>query len=127
MATKQATLLNKAVYHGEEGNLSKAGFSYTFASDASGTVIEGRRIPAGVRITGYEYVNAALGASTTLTIKVGDTTIGTTIATATAGAAYVPTTETLITSDALLTLTVGGATATGAATVRLVYEYVGTL
>ena len=79
MATKQATLLNKPVYHGEEGNQSKVGFNYTFAATASGDVIEGRRIPAGCRITGYEYVNAALGTSVTMTLKVGDTTIGTAI------------------------------------------------
>lgn len=127
MATKQSTLLNKPVYHGDSGNQSKVGFNHTFASDASGTVIEGRRIPAGTRVTGYEYVNAALGASVTLTLKVGDTTIGTAIAAATAGGAYVPVANVDVAADALMTLTVGGATATGAVTVRLVYEYVGTM
>lgn len=127
MATKKSTLLNKPVYHGEEGNQSKVGFNYTFAADASGTIIEGRRIPAGCRITGYEYVNAALGTSVTMTLKVGDTTIGKAIACATAGQAYVPVANVDITADSVFTVTVGGAAATGALTVRLIYEYVGTL
>ena len=127
MATKQASLLYKPVYHGEEGNLSKVGGSYTFAADASGTIIQLRKLPIGTKITGVEYVNAALGASVTLDIAVGATTLVSALACATAGYGYRPVADALLAADSFLTVTVGGASATGAVTVRVMYEYVGNL
>ena len=50
MATKKSTLLNKRVYQGEDGNVSKEGFSFTFAGDAAATVVQGLKFPAGTRL-----------------------------------------------------------------------------
>ena len=127
MATKQASMLYKPVYHGEEGNQSKAGGDYTFAADASGTIIQLRKLPLGTKITGVEYVNAALGTSVTLNIAVGATTLISALACASAGNGYRPVTDVTLTADSFLTLTVGGAAATGAVTVRVIYEFVGNL
>ena len=73
MATKNSTLLNKRVYQGEDGNVSKEGFSYTLASAQIGDVINGLKFPAGTKATGVEYINAALGTNVTLDVKLGST------------------------------------------------------
>jgi len=127
MATKQASMFFKPVYHGEAGNCSKVGGAYTFAADASGTVIQLRRLPIGAKVTGVEYVNAALGTSVTMTISVGATALISALAMATAGNGYRPVTDLVLDADQDLTLTVGGAAATGALTVRVHYEYEGNL
>ncbi len=128
MATKQASSLNKRVYQGEDGNLSKEGFVYTFAADAVGTEIQGLRLPAGLRITGVEYVNAALGASVTFDVKVGSTTLVAGISASAANSGYKPIEHVDTTVDnTILSVVVGGAAATGKLTVRIHYTAIGTL
>ena len=127
MATKKSTLLNKPVYQGEDGNVSKEGFSFTFAGDAAATVVQGLKFPAGTKATAVEYINAALGASVTLDVKLGDTTLVSALSCAAAGKGYIPVADTLITADSIFSLVVGGAAATGAVTFRLVYESLGNL
>lgn len=127
MATKNSTLLNKRVYQGEDGNVSKEGFSFTFAGDAAATVVQGLKFPAGTKATAIEYINAALGTSVTLDVKLGDTTLVSALSCAAAGKGYIPVADTLITADSIFSLVVGGAAATGAVTFRLVYESTGTL
>ena len=127
MATKKSTLLNKPVYQGEDGNVSKEGFSFTFAGDAAATVVQGLKFPAGTKATAIEYINAALGTSVTLDVKLGDTTLVSALSCAAAGKGYIPVADTLITADSIFSLVVGGAAATGAVTFRLVYESTGTL
>ena len=78
-------------------------------------------------MTGVEYVNAALGTSVTMTISVGATALISALAMATAGNGYRPVTDLVLDADQDLTLTVGGAAATGALTVRVHYEYEGNL
>lgn len=127
MATIKATTLNKPVYQGEDGNVSKEGFSYTFAAQAIGTIVQGLKFPAGTKVTGVEYINAALGTSATLDVKLGDTTLVSGLSVAAAGKGYTPVDDTLINSDSIMSLVVGGAAPTGKVTFRLVYESIGTL
>lgn len=127
MATKKSTLLNKRVYQGEGGNVSKEGFNYTLASAQIGDVINGLKFPAGTKATGVEYINAALGTGVTLDVKLGSTTLVSALSCAAAGKGYIPVNDTLITADSIFSLVVGGAAATGAVTFRLVYESIGTL
>lgn len=127
MATKKSTLLNKPVYQGEDGNVSKEGFSYTLASAQIGDVINGLKFPAGTKATGVEYINAALGTGVTLDVKLGSTTLVSALSCAAAGKGYIPVNDTLITADSIFSLVVGGAAATGAVIFRLVYESIGTL
>lgn len=127
MTTKKAGFLNKPVYQGEGGNVSKAGFDYTFASAQIGDVIQGRKFPAGMKATGVEYINAALGTSVTLDVKLGDTTLVSGLSCAAAGKGYIPVSSNTLTADSVFSLVVGGAAANGAVTFRLVYEAVGVL
>ena len=127
MATKNSTLLNKRVYQGEDGNVSKEGFNYTLASAQIGDVINGLKFPAGTKATGVEYINAALGTGVTLDVKLGSTTLVSALSCAAAGKGYIPVADTLITTDSIFSLVIGGAAATGAVTFRLVYESIGTL
>lgn len=127
MATKNSTLLNKRVYQGEDGNVSKEGFSFTFAGDAAATVVQGLKFPAGTKATGVEYINAALGTSVTLDVKLGSTTLVSGLPCAAAGKGYIPVADVLTADNALFSLVVGGGAATGAVTFRLVYESLGNL
>lgn len=127
MATKKSTLLNKRVYQGEDGNVSKEGFSFTFAGDAAATVVQGLKFTAGTKATGVEYINAALGAGVTLDVKLGSTTLVSALSCAVAGKGYIPVADVLTTDNALFSLVVGGGAATGAVTFRLVYESLGNL
>ncbi len=127
MATIKASTLNKRVYQGEDGNVSKEGFSYTFAGQAIGTIVQGLKFPAGTKVTGVEYINAALGTSVTLDVKLGTTTLVSGLNCAAAGKGYIPVEEVLIDADSILSLVAGGAAPTGKVTLRLVYESIGTL
>ena len=127
MATKNSTLLNKRVYQGEDGNVSKEGFSYTLASAQIGDVINGLKFPAGTKATGVEYINSALGSGVTLDVKLGSTTLVSALSCAVAGKGYIPVADVLTADNALFSLVVGGGAATGAVTFRLVYESLGTL
>lgn len=127
MATKNSTLLNKRVYQGEDGNVSKEGFNYTLASAQIGDVINGLKFPAGTKATGVEYINAALGTGVTLDVKLGSTTLVSGLPCAAAGKGYIPVADVLTADNALFSLVVGGGAATGAVTFRLVYESIGTL
>ena len=127
MTIKDSTLLNKPVYQGEGGNVSKEGFSYTLAAAKIGDVINGLKFPAGTKATAIEYINAALGASVTLDVKLGGTTLVSGLSCAAAGKGYIPVADVLTADNALFSLVVGGGVATGAVTFRLVYESLGTL
>ena len=118
MATKNSTLLNKRVYQGEDGNVSKEGFSYTLAAAQIGDVINGLKFPAGTKATGVEYINAALGTGVTLDVKLGSTTLVSALSCAVAGKGYIPVADVLTTDNALFSLVVGGGAATGAVTLR---------
>lgn len=127
MTIKDSTLLNKPVYQGEGGNVSKEGFSYTLAAAQIGDVINGLKFPAGTKATAIEYINAALGANVTLDVKLGGTTLVSGLSCAAAGKGYIPVADVLTADNALFSLVVGGGVATGAVTFRLVYESLGTL
>ena len=127
MTIKDSTLLNKPVYQGEGGNVSKEGFSYTLAAAQIGDVINGLEFPAGTKATAIEYINAALGANVTLDVKLGGTTLVSGLSCAAAGKGYIPVEDVLTADNALFSLVVGGGVATGAVTFRLVYESLGTL
>ena len=127
MTIKDSTLLNKPVYQGEGGNVSKEGFSYTLAAAQIGDVINGLKFPAGTKATAIEYINTALGANVTLDVKLGGTTLVSGLSCAAAGKGYIPVADALTADNALFSLVVGGGVATGAVTFRLVYESLGTL
>jgi hypothetical protein len=123
-------------YTGAFGSLSAAVYTYTFAAAQVADVALLGQIPENARVVGLILVNAALGGSTTLTlgyrkVNSGDTLAAEAAAFATdsdtnspAGVAYyfTPIKNTVKT---YLTATVGGAAATGAITVTLLYIFEG--
>lgn len=128
MPTIQSSLLNKTVYQGAAGNVSKVGFSITLAAAAIGTIVQGRTLPGGIKITGVEYINAALGTGVTVDIKAGDATLVSALSCAAAGKGYIPIDDVSIPTDFnLLSLVIGGGAATGKVTARLFYEVIGNL
>ena len=70
---------------------------------------------------------AALGASTTLTLKVGTTTLVNAQSTASAVNALIPVDDVITSAGQEISLTVGGGAATGSVKFKLEYENVGNL
>lgn len=115
-------------YNGECGNLSiSPTLQATLASNASGEVITlGDKIEPNIKIVAVHLTSAALGASTTLTLKVGSTTLVNAQSTASAVNQNIPVDD-VVTGNDLITLTVGGGTASGLVKFKFIYEVVGNL
>ena len=108
--------------------------SYTCASTASGVVIRLGKLPAGARVLGCEISTAAMGSSVTLAIGNGGSGQGAIFqaATLSSTATAIPRVAMLtgkagytvgtLTGDDVMTVTVGGASATGL--IELVTFYV---
>ena len=129
MATTTLTRTGKRWYIGEAGNLSispthKAALAATPANDV---IVFGDKVEPNIKIVGVRLLTAALGASTTLTVKIGDTTIINAEGTATAVSKYFPVDDLKTLPDQEIPLTVGGGAATGTVKLKLHYEVVGNL
>ena len=129
MTTTTLTRTGKRWYVGEAGNLSisptlKATLAATPANDV---IVFGDKVEPNIKIVGVRLITAALGASTTLTVKIGDTTIINAEGTATAVSKYFPVDDLKTLPDQEITLTVGGGAATGTVKLKLHYEVVGNL
>ena len=106
--------------------------TYTTASTASGVVIRMGKLPAGARVLGVSISNAAQGSGVTLAIGNGGSGQGAIFSAATAassastgtfknligGSAY---TVGTLSGDDVMTVTVGGASATGAVALDTFY------
>ena len=109
------------------GRVRVAVDDYTFAGSASGTVVNIAKLPAGARVLKVEIITAALGTGVTLGIGYGLSGVeflGQTAA-ATAGLLqsnllgdYVVGTAA---NDEIITVTTGGASATGKITTHVYY------
>lgn len=120
MADLKAPTLGKPVYNGTHGNMSMAYNTITLKSQASGTKLVMLDIPIGTRITGVRLVNAALGASVTLTVKLRVADGTETVLAASASGTSAKAAETLFSpimiadnGPAKLIVEIGGAAATG--------------
>ncbi|MCX7132252.1 hypothetical protein [Aeromonas sp.] len=114
---------------GAFGNLS---ISPTFiaklaAVPAGDVIVFGDKVEPNLKMVGISLITGALGASTTLTVKVGTTTIVNAENTVAAAARYIPVDDVVTEEGQELTLIVGGGVATGAAKLKLHYEVVGNL
>jgi hypothetical protein len=116
-------------YTGPQGNLSiSPAHSATLASAAISDVITfGDNAEKNIRITAVQWVSDALGASTTITLKVGDVTLVNAKATASAVTEIIPVDDVLTGAGEGITLTVGGGTASGDVKIKFYYEVVGNL
>lgn len=129
MATTTLNRTGKRWYIGEAGNLSisptlKATLAATPAGDV---VVFGDKVEPNIKIVGVRLLTAALGSSTTITLKVGTTTLVNAQSTASAVNVLIPVDDVVTTEDQSLSLTVGGAAATGSVKFKLDYENIGNL
>jgi len=97
------------------------------AVPAGDVVAFGDKVEPNLKVVGVTLLTGALGASTTITAKIGTTTIINAESTATAVAKYIPVDDLMTEADQEISLTVGGGTATGTAKLKLHYEVIGNL
>ena len=129
MTTTTLTRTGKRWYVGEAGNLSvsptlKATLAATPANDV---IVFGDKVEPNIKIIGVRLLTGALGASTTLTLKVGTTTLVNAQSTASAVNALIPVDDVITSAGQDISLTVGGGAATGSVKFKLEYENVGNL
>ena len=129
MATTTLTRTGKRWYIGEAGNLSiSPTLTATLAATpANDVIVFGDKVEPNIKIVGVRLLTAALGASTTITLKVGTTTLVNAQSTASAVNVLIPVDDVVTTEDQSLSLTVGGAAATGSVKLKLEYENIGNL
>lgn len=116
-------------FNGTYGNLSVSPtFSATLAAaPANDDLVFGDKVEPNVKIVGVSLLTAALGASTTVTVKVGGVAITPAISTVSAVNQYIPVDDVMTVEGQELIATIGGGAATGAVKVKLHYEMVGNL
>lgn len=127
----KTTLIKTGIrwFVGSFGNLSiSPTLVAKLAAVPSGDVVAfGDKVDPNLKVVGVTLISGALGASTTLTVKVGDTTLVNAESTAAAVSKYVPVDDVMTVEGQEITLTVGGGSATGTVKLKLHYEVVGNL
>ncbi|MGY3959538.1 hypothetical protein [Aeromonas popoffii] len=127
----KTTLIAKAYrwFVGAFGNLSISPtlVAKLAAVPAGDVVAFGDKVEPNLKVVGVTLFSGALGASTTITAKVGATSIINAESTAAAVAKYIPVDDLMTEADQEISLTVGGGTATGTVKIKLHYEVVGNL
>lgn len=127
----KTTLIKTGIrwFVGSFGNLSiSPTLVAKLAAVPSGDVVAfGDKVDPNLKVVGVTLISGALGASTTLTVKVGDTTLVNAESTAAAVSKYVPVDDVMTVEGREITLTVGGGSATGTVKLKLHYEVVGNL
>lgn len=115
-------------YNGPQGNLSISPVhAVTLAASIGDVITFGDEVEPNIKVVGVSLTAAALGASTTLTLKVGDVTLVNAKGTVSAVNEVIPVDDVLIPVGQLPTLTVGGGAAAGVVKFKLLYEMVGNL
>lgn len=127
----KTTLIARAYrwFVGAFGNLSiSPTLVAKLAAVPAGDVIAfGDKVEPNLKVVGVTMFSTALGASTTITAKIGDTIIINAEGTVTAVAKYIPVDDLMTGPDQEISLTVGGGAATGTVKLKLHYEVVGNL
>lgn len=127
----KTTLIARAYrwFVGSFGNLSiSPTLVAKLAAVPSGDVIAfGDKVEPNLKVVGATLISGALGASTTLTVNIGATTIINAENTVAAVAKYFPVDDLLTDVGQEITLTVGGGAATGTVKLKLHYEVIGNL
>ncbi|MGY3892829.1 hypothetical protein [Aeromonas enterica] len=116
-------------FNGTFGNLSISPtlLAELAAIPAGDMVVFGDPVEPNIKVVGVSLTCAELGADTTLTVKVGNTTIINAQDTAAAVNSYIPVNDLMTQEGQEISLTVGGGSATGAVKLKLYYEMVGNL
>lgn len=134
MAQRTAATVKNATYAGEAGNLSVDHGTFTAVAAAIADTIDLLTIPAGSKLLDVKFVNAALGATSTLGYgwrfkdgSVGGSAVALLAQTSTAAAAmnFYAGAPIQFDKEAILYATVAGAAITGQIDVVTNYEYRG--
>lgn len=125
MTVRQSKTFHNTVYAGTHGNLSIAKLSLTAKAAAIDDVFEVVEMPIGVELTGLRLITAGLGASVTVDVAIGDTTIATGQDVAGAAAIILAIEPVYLTAKETLSVTIKGGAATGTLTVMPEYVNVG--
>ncbi|MFM5581834.1 hypothetical protein ACET8Y_03735 [Aeromonas veronii] len=127
----KTTLIAKAYrwFIGAFGNLSiSPTLVAKLAAVPAGDVVDfGDKVEPNLKVVGVTLFTTALGANTTITAKIGDTTIIKEEGTAAEVTKYYPVDDLMTQEGQEITLTIGGGAATGTAKLKLHYEVVGNL
>lgn len=129
MANATLTRTGRRWYTGPQGNVSVSPtHAATLAANDIGDVITfGDPAEKNLRIIGVSLMAAALGAATTITLKVGANTLVNAKGTVSAVNEYIPVDDVITGEGEPITLTVGGGAATGEVKVKFHYEVIGNL
>ncbi|ALP41346.1 MULTISPECIES: hypothetical protein [Aeromonas] len=129
MAKKMLNATGRRWFIGAFGNLSISPtlVAKLAAVPAGDVVVFGDPAEPNIKVVGVTLISSALGASTTLTVKVGETTIINAQGTAAAVNSYIPVDDLMTQEGQEISLTVGGGAATGTVKLKLHYEMVGNL
>lgn len=87
----------------------------------------GDKVEPNIKIIGVTLISTALGSSTTVTVKIGNTAITDAEATDAAVKKYIPVDDLLTQEGQEIAIAVGGGAATGTVKVKLHYEVVGNI
>ena len=118
---------NRRWYNGECGNLSVSPTFEGNVSAASGATIEICKLEPNIKVIGVRVHSDALGASSTLTFKVGSNAITKSVSTAAEVAADMLIDDYITANGDVLSVLVGGGAVSGKLRVKVVYEMVGNL
>lgn len=128
MANATLNRTGRRWYVGPQGNLSiSPTHAVTLAADIGDVITFGDPAEKNVKIVAVQLVSAALGAASTLTLKVGDATLVNAESTTNAVSKIIPVDDVLTAEGEAITLTVGGGAAAGAVKFKFYYEVVGNL
>ena len=118
---------NRRWYNGECGNLSVSPTFEGNVSAASGATIDICKLEPNIKVIGVRVHSDALGASTTLTFKVGSTALTKAITTSAEVSSEMLIDDYLSADGDVLSVLVGGGAVSGKLRVKVVYEMVGNL
>lgn len=129
MAKTTLVATGRRWFNGAFGNLS---VSPTFVAKLNATasgdeIVFGDKVEPNIKIIGVTLISAALGSSTTVTVKIGKTAITDAEATDDAVKKYIPVDDLLTQEGQEIAIAVGGGAATGTVKVKLHYEVVGNI
>lgn len=129
MAKTTLVATGRRWFNGAFGNLS---VSPTFVAKLNATasgdeIVFGDKVEPNIKIIGVTLISAALGSSTTVTVKIDKTAITDAEATDAAVKKYIPVDDLLTQEGQEIAIAVGGGAATGTVKVKLHYEVVGNI
>lgn len=129
MAKTTLAATGRRWFVGTFGNLSVSPtMAAKLAAAKVGDVIAfGDKVEPNLKIVGVSLLADALGAATTLTVKVGNAVLINAVPTEAAVASYIPADDIPTDVNQEVTLTVGGGAATGSVKLKLHYEVIGNL